>query len=93
MPRWLVRGLLDQFARRSVRSSCRGHLGAPRMLLRGIGMGGTSSTLIWNMGYDPIFTFVEQSTGVLVPSYMDDGEVLSHGPYQTVAASVALLAA
>eukprot|EP00974_Lingulodinium_polyedra_P046006 4409431-Lingulodinium_polyedra.AAC.1 len=28
-------------------------LGPQRTLLRSIGMGGTASTLIWNIGYDP----------------------------------------
>ena len=50
------------------------------VLLRGLGMGGTASTLIWNIGYDPVFTAVELTTGALVPSYVDDGAILPHGP-------------
>ena len=40
MPRWLIRGLLDQVFRRAVRAGLRGRLGEMRVLLRGIGMGG-----------------------------------------------------
>ena len=46
MPVWLVRGLLDQVIRRAVRACLRGRLGEVRMLLRGIGMGGTANILI-----------------------------------------------
>ena len=68
MPRWLVRGLLDQVIRRAARACLRGRLGEVRLLRRGIGMGGTASILIWNMGYDPAFTAVEIATRTRVPS-------------------------
>ena len=70
MPTWLIRGLLDQVARRAVRSGIGGRLGAPCALLRGLGMGGgggTASGLIWNIGYDPVFTAVERAAGSIVP--------------------------
>ena len=93
MPRWLIRGLLDQVIRRAVRAGLRGRLGEVRVLLRGIGMGGTVSILIWNMGYDPVFTAVETATGTRVPSYVDDGAILARGPRQVVAASTVLIIA
>ena len=56
MPRWLVRGLLDPVVRRAIRAGLHGKLGGIRLLLRGIGTGGAANVLIWNMGYDPVFT-------------------------------------
>ena len=56
-------------------------------------MGGAASVLIWTIGYDPVFTAVEVATCTCVPSYVDDGEILAHGPCQVVAASVMLLVA
>ena len=50
LPRWLMRGLLDQIIRRCVCACLRGRLGEARLLRRGIGMGGAASILIWNMG-------------------------------------------
>ena len=50
MPRWLIRGLLDQVVCCAVRAGLHGKLGAIRLLLRGIGTGGTANALIWNMG-------------------------------------------
>ena len=79
--------------RRVIRSGLGGKLGPPRLLLRGIDMGGTASVLLWNMGYDPVFTVVELATLVEIPSYVDDGEMLAYGPKQVVAASVMLLVA
>ena len=93
LPRWLLRGLLDQVWRRAVRSGLGGRLGPVRLLLRGLGMGGTASVLLWNMGYDPVSTAVELATAVEIPSYVDDGEMLAYGPKQVVAASVMLLVA
>ena len=49
IPRWLVRGLLDQAVRRAVRVGLRGKFGAIRLILRGIGMGGAASILIWHV--------------------------------------------
>ena len=69
-----------------------GKLGPLRLLLRGLGVGGTASVLLWNMGYDPVFTSAELATAVEIPSYVHDGEMLPHGPKQ-VAASVMLLVA
>ena len=89
----LIRGLLDQVIRRAVRAGLRGRLGEVRLLLRGIGMGGTASILIWNIGYDPVFTAIEVATGTRVPSYVDDGAILARGPRQVVAASIVLIIA
>ena len=75
------------------RSGLGGKLGPLRLLLRGLGMGGTASVLLWNMGYDPVFTAAELVTAVEIPSYVHDGEMLPHGPKQVVAASVMLLVA
>ena len=77
--------------RRAVRAGLRGRLGEVRILLRGIGMGGTASVLIWNMGYDPVFTAIEIATGTRVPSYVDDGAMLARGPRQVVVASMVLV--
>ena len=88
-----MRGLLDQIIRRAVCACLRGRLGEARLLRRGIGMGGTASILIWNMGYDPVFTAVEIATNTRVPSYVDDGAILARGPVQVVAASIVLIIA
>ena len=45
-----------------VRAGLHGKLGAIRLWLRGLGMGGAASILIWNMGYDPVFTAIELAT-------------------------------
>ena len=71
-----MRDLIDQIAWRAVRAGFGGRLGERRTLLRGLGMGGTASTMIWNIGYDPVFTTVESVTGALAPSYVDYGEAL-----------------
>ena len=93
LPRWLMRGLLDQIIRRAVCACLRGRLGEARLLRRGIGMGGTASILIWNMGCDPVITAVEIATNTRVPSYVDDGAILARGPVQVVAASIVLIIA
>ena len=93
MPRWLIRGLLNQVVARVVRAGIQGRLGRPRTLLRSVGMGGTASILLWNMGYGPVFTAVELATGTLVPSYVDDGEILAYGPRQAVASLLMLMVA
>ena len=86
MPRWLIRGLLDQSTRRAIRAGLHGKLGEVRILLRGIGMGGTASILLWNMGYDPVFSAVELATDTKVPSYVDEWDILAYGPRQVVMA-------
>eukprot|EP00974_Lingulodinium_polyedra_P032436 3123959-Lingulodinium_polyedra.AAC.1 len=51
---------------RAVTARVGGRLGPLRRLRRNIGMGGTASTVLWDMGYDPI---VHATNG---PTYVDD---------------------
>eukprot|EP00974_Lingulodinium_polyedra_P099969 9683520-Lingulodinium_polyedra.AAC.1 len=57
------------------------------MLRRSVGMGGPPSTLMWNMGYDPI---VEAVGG---PTYVDDLAGLQKGPCRALRMQYFLLAA
>ncbi|MFM7979242.1 MAG: hypothetical protein ACKPKO_07995, partial [Candidatus Fonsibacter sp.] len=50
MPPWLIRGLVDQAADRTVRWGLLGASAPLKLLRRGVGLGGTASTLIWNIG-------------------------------------------
>ena len=54
-----------------------GRLGRPRLLLCGLGVGGAASALIWNL----VMTLSSRpSADTLVPFYVDDGEIIAHGP-------------
>ncbi|MFM7989613.1 MAG: hypothetical protein ACKPKO_60900, partial [Candidatus Fonsibacter sp.] len=72
VPCWLRRGLMDQVVDRTVVSGAWGARSAPRLLRRGIGLGGTANTLLRNVAFDPVFTAVEAVTGAPIRAYVDE---------------------
>ena len=67
MPSWLRAALLDLTVGRVTRAASPLGLGPARALLRGVGMGGTVSPLVWAMAYDPAIEGVWRATGAEPP--------------------------
>ena len=87
IPRWAT-SVGDALAQdRAVRAMLESRVGPEMRLRRSLGMGGTSSMLEWNMGYDPI---VDAVGG---PVFVDDLAGLTRGPRRTLRMQYFLLAA
>ena len=89
-PPWLQFALLALVADRQVQT-CKGRYKGPlRYLLRSIGMGGTASPLLWNMGYDPIIETVAAAAASPCPTYVDDLASLVQQAEQALRVAIAL---
>ena len=90
LPPWLQHALLALVADRQVQT-CKGRYKGPlRYLLRSIGMGGTVSPLLWNMGYDPIIETVGAAAAGPCPTYVDDLASLVQQAEQALRVAIAL---
>ena len=67
LPDWAVVGFMDVTAGRRVAAVVGRWMGPLRDLLRGMGMGGPASPLLWNMGFDPILVALAEALGIEVP--------------------------
>ena len=78
-------------AHRKVAAAIGNWLGPLRALLRGMGMGGPASPLLWNAGFDPILVALADALGLDCPTYVDDLMALVWGPQQALEAEILLL--
>ena len=66
-PAWLQRAVVNLTVGRLTRAASPAGLGPSRALMRGLGMGGTVSPLIWAMAYDPIIVGAARAVGAPPP--------------------------
>ena len=92
MPRWMVKAFLVMVIGRHVCSMLATGATKPRALLRGVGMGGTSSPLTWNVCFDPVLVALAVTVDAAAPTYVDDLMCLVRGPRQAFAAMIFLVA-
>ena len=92
MPRWMVTAFLVMVIGRHVCSVLATGATKPRALYRGVGMGGTSSPLTWNVCFDPVLVALAVTVDAAAPTYVDDLMCLVRGPRQAFAAMIFLVA-